>query len=151
MIPIRPATAADHPALRALLAASSLPVEDIAVDTIDFLVAELDGALLGVVAVQACGDIGLLRSLTVDANGRGRGLGQALVERAEAHARARGLLRLVLLRLVLLTETAAAFFSRRGYVPAERGDMPAQIQSTAQFRSLCPATASCWSKHLGPP
>nr|WP_175429287.1 arsenic resistance N-acetyltransferase ArsN2 [Lysobacter enzymogenes] len=146
MIPIRPATAADHPALRALLAASSLPVEDIAVDTIDFLVAELDGALLGVVAVQACGDIGLLRSLTVDANGRGRGLGQALVERAEAHARARGLL-----RLVLLTETAAAFFSRRGYVPAERGDMPAQIQSTAQFRSLCPATASCWSKHLGPP
>ncbi|QCW27528.1 GNAT family N-acetyltransferase [Lysobacter enzymogenes] len=146
VIPIRPATAADHPALRALLAASSLPVEDIAVDTIDFLVAELDGALLGVVAVQACGDIGLLRSLTVDANGRGRGLGQALVERAEAHARARGLL-----RLVLLTETAAAFFSRRGYVPAERGDMPAQIQSTAQFRSLCPATASCWSKHLGPP
>ncbi|UZW61908.1 arsenic resistance N-acetyltransferase ArsN2 [Lysobacter enzymogenes] len=146
MIPIRPATAADHPALRALLAASSLPVEDIAVDTIDFLVAELDGALLGVVAVQACGDIGLLRSLTVDANGRGRGLGQALVERAEAHARARGLL-----RLVLLTETAAAFFSRRGYVPAERGDMPAQIHSTAQFRSLCPATASCWSKHLGPP
>lgn len=146
MIPIRPATAADHPALRALLAASSLPVEDIAVDTIDFLVAELDGALLGVVAVQACGDIGLLRSLTVDANGRGRGLGRALVECAEAHARARGLL-----RLVLLTETAAAFFSRRGYVPAERGDMPAQIQSTAQFRSLCPATASCWSKHLGPP
>ncbi|QQQ00824.1 arsenic resistance N-acetyltransferase ArsN2 [Lysobacter enzymogenes] len=146
MIPIRPATAADHPALRALLAASSLPVEDIAVDTIDFLVAELDGALLGVVAVQACGDIGLLRSLTVDANGRGRGLGQALVERAEAHARARGLL-----RLVLLTETAAAFFSRRGYVPAERGDMPAQIQSTAQFRSLCPATASCWTKPLDPP
>ncbi|WP_394540262.1 arsenic resistance N-acetyltransferase ArsN2 [Lysobacter enzymogenes] len=146
MIPIRPATAADHPALRALLAASSLPVEDVAVDTIDFLVAELDGALLGVVAVQACGDIGLLRSLTVDANGRGRGLGQTLVERAEAHARARGLL-----RLVLLTETAAAFFSRRGYVPAERGDMPAQIQSTAQFRSLCPATASCWSKHLDPP
>lgn len=146
MIPIRPATAADHPALRALLAASSLPIEDIAVDTIDFLVAELDGALLGVVAVQACGDIGLLRSLTVDANGRGRGLGQALVERAEAHARARGLL-----RLVLLTETAAAFFSRRGYVPAERGDMPAQIQSTAQFRSLCPATASCWTKPLDPP
>lgn len=146
MIPIRPATAADHPALRALLAASSLPVEDIAVDTIDFLVAELDGALLGVVAVQACGDIGLLRSLTVDSNGRGRGLGQALVERAEAHARARGLL-----RLVLLTETAAAFFSRRGYVPAERGDMPAQIQSTAQFRSLCPATASCWTKPLDPP
>ena len=146
MIPIRSATPADHASLRALLAASSLPVQDVELGAIDFLVAEQDGAVLGVVAVQACGDTGLLRSLAVDTNARGSGLGQALVERAEAHAHARGLV-----CLVLLTETAAAFFSRHGYVPAERGNMPAQIQSAAQFRSLCPATASCWTKPLDPP
>lgn len=146
MIPIRPATPADHVAVRALLAASLLPLQDFEADPIDFLVAEQDGTLLGVVAVQACGDTGLLRSLAVGTNVRGSGLGKALVERAEMHARARGLV-----RLVLLTETASAFFSRCGYVPTERGDTPVQIQSTAQFRSLCPATASCWSKFLGPP
>lgn len=146
MIPIRLATPTDLAAVRGLLTASSLPVDDLEAGTIDFLVVEQDGTLLGVVAVQVCGDTGLLRSLAVDTNSRGNGLGHALVERAEAHARTRGLV-----RLVLLTETAAAFFSRHGYVAADRDDVPARIQSTAQFRSLCPATASCLTKPLAPP
>ncbi len=52
--------------------------------------------------------------------------------------------------LVLLTQTAQAFFEGRGYLPTVRTDLPASIQQTAEFKSLCPANAVCLSKRLAP-
>jgi len=51
---------------------------------------------------------------------------------------------------VLLTETAEAFFRSRGYVPVERANVSPAVKQSAEFRTLCPASARCLSKSLGP-
>lgn len=140
---IRPATEADRSAIQALLIASALPAGDLDDAPISFLVAADDDGLAGVVGIEACGDTGLLRSLAVVPARRGSGLGHALVEAAEAHARERGLG-----GLVLLTTTAAPFFGRRGYRDLPRDAAPAAVRATAEFRSICPASATCMAKSL---
>lgn len=141
---LRPATSDDHAAIRGLLRDSSLPVEDLDTAAIDFIVACEGGALAGVVGVEAFEGAGLLRSLAVRGDQRGRGLGGRLVEAIEARAAARGLP-----QLVLLTETAATFFARRGYADIARGQAPVAVQSSTEFRSLCPASAVCMTRRLG--
>lgn len=141
--PIRPARAQDHVAIRTLLAAHDLPVQDLANPAIEFLVAADDTRLLGVIGLEHCADAGLLRSLCVQGDLRGTGLGVALVDALEARARQAGLP-----QLVLLTQTAAPFFSRRGYSRIERAAAPAGVQASAEFASICPASATCMAKSL---
>ncbi len=50
--------------------------------------------------------------------------------------------------MVLLTQAAEGFFGKRGYVLTPREQVPEPIRQTAEFRSLCPATAACMSKAL---
>lgn len=84
------------------------------------LVAEEDGAVIGMVTVQLVvstaegGDSGLLEDMVVDAAHRGAGVGRRLLEAAEAWARARGATRLQLLADV---ENAPAlrFYARVGW------------------------------------
>ena len=50
--------------------------------------------------------------------------------------------------LYLLTLTAQEFFAKRGYHVIARKDVPATIQASAEFMSLCPASAACMWKRL---
>jgi amino-acid N-acetyltransferase len=50
--------------------------------------------------------------------------------------------------IVLLTQTAETFFAKRGYERTRRERVPEPIRQTAEFRSLCPATAVCMSRAL---
>src|SRR3546814_5225514 len=50
--------------------------------------------------------------------------------------------------LYLLTTTAEPFFRRHGYETAERTDVPAVIAQSAEFRSLCPASAALLYKWI---
>ncbi|KRD78480.1 arsenic resistance N-acetyltransferase ArsN2 [Lysobacter sp. Root983] len=140
---IRPALPSEHAAIRALLADNGLPVQDLTDADVGFLIADTDGAIAGVVGVQRFGDTGLLRSLAVHADARRSGTGGHLVAAAESAARAQGLR-----ELVLLTQTASAFFTRRGYVAIDRASAPAAVHSSAEFQSLCPASATCLIKSL---
>lgn len=144
MIAIRRAASADLADIRALLVDARLPVEDLSNAAIAFFVSVNGNRLEGVVGLELFGDAGLLRSLAVQPDTRGTGLGQRLVEAAEAHARHTGVA-----RLVLLTQTAAPFFAKRGYAVIERHAAPASVQGSAEFRSICPASAVCMSKSLG--
>ena len=85
----------------------------------------------------------LLRSVVVHLDGRRRGQGAALVRALEERAAAFGGE-----RLHLLTTTVAGFFLRLGYAPAARDTAPAAIAATAQFASLCPASAGYLVKTL---
>lgn len=143
---IRPATPADLPHVRRLLTADALPVQDLDTTPIEFLVAEHDGALLGAVGLEQFGDAALLRSLVVDADGRGTGVGGALVEAIEARAAAAGIA-----DLALLTTTAAPFFARLGWQEVLRDALPAGVQQSGEFRSLCPASAIAMTKLLKVP
>jgi amino-acid N-acetyltransferase len=135
---------ADGTAVADQLRAAGLPVDDLSTAAgLALLTARCGGQLAGVVGVQALGAAGLLRSLAVAPEFRGRGLGGQLVAEAEALARARGVK-----DLYLLTTTAETYFARRGYTPAERGAAPAALQATGEFQSLCPASAVCLRKTL---
>ena len=141
---IRPASRADLAAVETLLASNGLPTEGVA-DALDgFLVAELDGALVGVVGVeQCCREYGLLRSTAVAAEWQGRGVGRRLVERAIAEAESRGTK-----ALYLLTMTAERYFPSFGFVPTNRDRVPAEVRATSEFCSVCPASSTVMTLDL---
>lgn len=130
----------------ALLTDAALPVADLGDAGIHFIVAAPDDApLAGLIGLQAFGDAGLVRSLAVRASARGHGLGDRLLRALETHAAATGLR-----ELALLTRTAEAFFARRGYRRIDRDAAPPGVRASAEFRSLCPASAACMLKRLDP-
>ncbi len=139
---LRAATPADGASVLALLAQAGLPTADITeAGLCDFIVALDTGTVIGAVGLERHGEHGLLRSLVVAQDWRGRGLGSALVEALEARARALGVR-----SLVLLTETAAPFFAARGYEGIPRAQAPAALQASREFTTLCPASCTCMKK-----
>ncbi|WP_024868334.1 arsenic resistance N-acetyltransferase ArsN2 [Pseudoxanthomonas suwonensis] len=131
-------------AVATLLRDSGLPTADLVQGArVDFLGAHDGQALSGCVALEDCGDALLLRSLAVARQRRGEGLGRALVEAAEQHARARGHA-----AVYLLTTDAHGFFAARGYRELARSEAPAGIARTAQFSGLCPASSHFMGKAL---
>ena len=133
---IRLATADDLPGVEGLLVASGLPTDGVAGALGSFLVAEHDGAIVGVVGVEQCCGYGLLRSTAVDAAWRSRGLGRQLVERAIAGAESQGLQ-----ALYLLTTTAERYFPSFGFAVTTRDKVPQAVRDTVEFTSACPASA----------
>ncbi|MDI9238410.1 arsenic resistance N-acetyltransferase ArsN2 [Lysobacter sp. LF1] len=133
----------EQPAVRSLLVAAALPVDDLDDADVRFIVAIDDDKPVGAVGLEAFGSVGLLRSLAVRADRRGSGIGNRLVDALEAQARDAGFE-----QLVLLTTTAAPFFAMRGYRAIDRIDAPAAVRDSAEFRSLCPASATCMARSL---
>jgi amino-acid N-acetyltransferase len=144
---IRPGQPADVPAVLALLQSAGLPSTDLASTAeLRTWVMESSGSLHGVIALERFGTDGLLRSLAVEPGYRHLGVGRELVARLEHDALASGVR-----KLVLLTETAESFFRSLGYARVDRGAVGAAVQGSAQFRSLCPASAACMAKTLVTP
>ena len=132
----------DLPAVRRLLAAQSLPLDG--VDQHLAMVVAKDGdMLLGAAAVELYAGGALLRSVVVDPDARGRGLGYRLTEAALRVAKERGAD-----TAFLLTTTAAAFFPKLGFERIARDDVPASVQASIEFTSACPASAVVMRKRL---
>ncbi|MET0659323.1 MAG: arsenic resistance N-acetyltransferase ArsN2 [Steroidobacteraceae bacterium] len=136
-----------RPALNAaieLLRRAQLPTDDLTETLMEsFFVAGDPAAPLGIVGLDLSPPHALLRSLAVDACARRHGLGAQLLAHAEQHARGRGVR-----EVYLLTTTAEPFFAARGYARTEREQAPAFIRSSAEFSTLCPASAAFMLKHL---
>jgi len=138
---IRPANADDVPSVVELLEASLLPTVGIADGLCSLIVAEYDGAIVGVVGLEACCNrYALLRSTAVADAWRGRGVGRQLVHRAIGEAEARGIE-----ALYLLTTTAETYFPSFGFAQVSREDVPAEIRATDEFTGACPASATVMS------
>ncbi|WP_110855848.1 arsenic resistance N-acetyltransferase ArsN2 [Paraburkholderia silvatlantica] len=142
---IRSACSDDYPAIRTLLESEGLPNADVTIEQIPrFYVASFaNGSVMGCVAIEQYGTDALLRSLAVADRARRDGLGRTLVATVEQDATDSGVR-----RLFLLTTTAVEFFAAMGYQNFERTVAPSRIQSTSQFASLCPASATCMAKTL---
>ena len=135
---------ADLPAIRALLAASGLPGEDLTPAHLDsFWVRRDASGLVGVVGLELRGRTALLRSLAVRADGQGHGLGAALLAHAESQAGVLGVE-----TLYLLTTTGETFFAAHGYAVTPRETAPPEIQATAEFAELCPSSSVCLTKRV---
>jgi amino-acid N-acetyltransferase len=144
VFPIRASGAVDFSSVRDLLIAARLPIEDLnSAPALRFWVAEDQGRIIGAIGLEARGTAGLLRSLVVEPFHRQRGLGSNLAAMLEREALATGID-----VLVLLTQTAEAFFERHGYQVADRDHVPDEIKQSAEFQLLCPSSAICMTKSL---
>ncbi|MEK8080562.1 arsenic resistance N-acetyltransferase ArsN2 [Pseudomonas sp. XK-1] len=131
-------------AAKALLAAAGLPTADLTAEHFaHFIAAGPAQAPEALIGLQPYGEVALLRSLVVSPEARGKGYGSALVTEIEAYAQQLGVR-----ELYLLTNSAETFFSRRGYSSVERAGVPEPIRQTAEFSSLCPASAVCMHKRI---
>jgi GNAT superfamily N-acetyltransferase len=91
---IRAAREADLPTVRQLLVAAHLPTDGLEEQFGDgYAIAESNGTAIGAEGIEVYGDAGLLRSAVVDADWRGRGVGDALTQDRLRWAAARGLAR----------------------------------------------------------
>jgi amino-acid N-acetyltransferase len=134
---IRAARDRDLEQIERLLVAESLPLDGVAEALPGFLVAEENESIVGAVAIESCGEYGLLRSAAVHGTARNRGIGRQLVERAIDSARkndVRG--------LYLLTTTAENYFPQFGFEVTDREDAPDSIRQTTEFTTACPASAT---------
>ena len=140
---IRRATLADQADIDRLLASNALPIDGVHDALDDFLVAEADAAIIGVVGMEYRGDFGLLRSTAVDPAWRSRGVARQLVERIIDEARSRHTR-----ALYLLTTTAERYFPSFGFQLTTRDLVPPEVRATTEFQSACPASATVMSMSL---
>lgn len=141
---IRRAQGSDFDALLKLLTGAQLPTDDLTTATgLQLWVLEEHGGLVGAIGLERRGAGGLLRSLAIAPLHRRRGLGGKLVRQLEREARSEGVE-----LLVLLTQTAQPFFHWLGYRTVDRQHVPDELKQSAEFLSLCPASAVCMSRSL---
>jgi len=131
--------------LRESLSQAALPFDDVSEPGRQFFRFEVDGAWVAYGGLEGSGQDMLLRSLVVSDLRRGKGLGKAVLSELERYAASQGVL-----RLHLLTQSAAGFFTTNGYELLGRKEAPVAINQTVQFKHLCPASASYLRKTLGP-
>lgn len=143
---LTPAGPADLPALRALLTAAALPLDDFDAH-LDAAVVARDGErVVACAALELYPPYALLRSVAVDAGVRGQGLGLAVTRAAIALARQHGLQ-----ALFLLTETAGGFFPKVGFAPVPRAAVPEAVRQSVEFTTVCPVSALVMRLDLGDP
>jgi amino-acid N-acetyltransferase len=97
--------------------------------------------LVGLAGLETYGAEALLRSVVVDAQYRGEGIGRALLDGTYDLARGVGVA-----RLYLLTTTAHDWFARAGFADTPRDQAPPAIRDSWEFRSGCPTTAAFMSR-----
>jgi len=141
---IRCGESADMSAVLSLLESAGLPTADLtSASGLQLWVLKEKGSLIGIIALERFGTDALLRSLAIAPDCRRRGFGHKLVARLEHDAEKNGVE-----RLFLLTETAERFFRGLGYEIIDRRFVREELEQSAEFRSLCPASAVCMRKAL---
>ena len=135
---IRCARASDAAAIASLIqryvpSGTLLPraPEFIAEQAIDFLVATLDGQVIGCVHLyEYSPSIAEVRSLAVDPAYQGRGVGVALIDAVERLAGQREYATL------FAVSQNEAFFRRRGYMPREIPELDRERSEVSRFKGV---------------
>jgi amino-acid N-acetyltransferase len=133
----------DIDAIRRLLRACDLPSADFEEHLPYFIVAKEKGLVIGTVGLEHSGSSAVIRSLAVEANQRGRGIGKKLTQHIIKVAQG-----LNVGELGLLTTTAEGFFSAEGFQQVKGTEIPAFIQATKEYQIYCPSSAVCMTRTL---
>lgn len=153
LVKLRGPGESDVPALKALLSSSGLRADDVG-DRLEQTVAaearEEPGVIVGTACLQGVEEagaggtahLGLLRSVAVRADLRGKGLGQLVTAGAVRAGRSRGIT-----EVFLFTETAEPYFQRLGFSTVGRERLPPPVTLTARAAEECP-TAVAMSLYL---
>lgn len=133
---LRAATAADLPAMEALLDAEGLPTGGVADAITHFHVLDDGDGVIAAAGIEPHGAAALLRSVVVAPEHRGRGIARRLTERMVQHAREHGHD-----WLYLLTIDADGYFAGIGFTRVARDQAPEEIRTSRQYLEQCPDTA----------
>jgi amino-acid N-acetyltransferase len=126
-----------------LLEKENLPKDDLPAALENFFIAKDDDKIVGAIGLERYGNCGLLRSMVVDQQYRNRHIATELVQVLEAHATTLGVD-----EIFLLTETAASYFSKKGYQQISREEVPLEVQSSSEFSLVCPVSATVMRKSI---
>jgi amino-acid N-acetyltransferase len=127
---------ADWPAVRGLLERASLPLDGVPASLEHFVVARDGAAVVGVAGLEHYGGSALLRSVAVDPEWRGTGVGRLLVDRVLAEAETLGVH-----DVYLLTTTARDYFPKMGFACVRRDELPAALGESKELGGACPKSA----------
>jgi amino-acid N-acetyltransferase len=142
-INISPIDSKYRPALISLLQSEGLPVEDLPIDLINFIMATDKGFIVGAVGLEIYGQSGLLRSMVVKPEYRNMKLGRDLIGELEKNARSIGIK-----TIYLLTETAQCYFPKIGFETIARDNAPPSIMQSSEFSHVCPTSAIFMKKEI---
>jgi amino-acid N-acetyltransferase len=140
---IEPAGPADANAIVRLLQQHHLPLDGLRDHLATTLVARRDDQIVGSAALEIHAEGALLRSVAVIPQGQSQGLGRAVTEAAIRLAQD-----LQVPAIYLLTTTAERYFPKFGFERIERADVPPTVQTSLEFTSACPSTATVMRKLL---
>ncbi len=120
----------------ALVEAAGLPLDDLDRCRATQFVLRDGATIIATAALEIHGEDAILRSVAVDPKRRGERLGERIVAHTIGQARAADLR-----ALYLLTETAAEFFPRFGFIREPREAVPPDIQASVEYCSVCGSDA----------
>jgi N-acetylglutamate synthase-like GNAT family acetyltransferase len=117
--------------MKTLLKAHGLPTAELEDWLEYFVVAERDGRLIGCGGIELYAEdlVGLVRSMAVEGDLHGSGVGRSILEWVEDHAR-----ELALRRLFLFTLDKGPFYERFGYELVDLDAFPASARTSWQYR-----------------
>jgi amino-acid N-acetyltransferase len=136
-VQIEPAQSTDRDAVLRLVEQSGLPLDGLVNHLATTLVARQGDRIVGSAALEMYPEGALLRSVAVAPEFQGEGIGHRLTDAAISLARERRAP-----ALYLLTTTAEQFFPRFGFERIERTAVPRTVQSSVEFTSACPSSAT---------
>jgi amino-acid N-acetyltransferase len=146
LVLIDSAGASDLDDIKHLLELCKLPVEDIENHVSTALVARRGEVLIGCAAVEIYEESGLLRSVAVHPDLENQGLGEQLVMSCLDLAR-----RNRLKHVYLLTETAAGYFPRFGFINITREAVDHDVRASVEFTTACQDDAQAMVLDLANP
>jgi amino-acid N-acetyltransferase len=126
-----------------LLRLNKLPYSDLPEKLNHFLVLEENNTLIACGGIEIYEKVGLIRSMAVNPASQNQGLGTIIYQYLLKHAMDNQLQ-----SLYLLTETAEGYFLNKGFKKINRADAPKELAQSAQFSTVCPASAAFMMKHI---
>lgn len=142
-VTIDPARWSDYAVVAALLEREHLPLDGLRQHFENALVARAGNRIVGCAALEVYDGGALLRSVVVDAEYRGNGVGVELTQAA---------IQLATRRLVpavyLLTTTAEWFFRKLNFEIVDRADVPRSVTASEEFAHACPSTAIVMRRYI---
>ena len=140
---IEPARPEDLDGVLGLLTENRLPHDGLHEHLSTTVVARQDGRIVGSAALEMYDDGALLRSVAVAPALQRHQLGRELTDAAIRLAQDRGVP-----AIYLLTTTAEHYFPKFGFERIARADVPAGVQTSIEFTSACPSSATVMRKRL---
>ncbi len=135
-IEIRKATNRDIPEIQQLLQEVGLSADSLQQFIEHFFVATSGAQIVGTIGLEVYSPTGLLRSAAVSPEFQNRGIGDQLTATLINYAKELGLS-----ELVLMTTTASAYFSQKGFTAVDRNQICGDVLQSSQFQGGCPSTA----------